>query len=127
MWNVSIMKKYLFLLSTLLLVPSFANAKDGTYDAIVEANGVKYSATVEVEEGEVTKVNLPKGGDMSVSGAEIQDIEGMEANGYNSDGESVHITLENYSNESEKVEGSQEEIEDKTEDKAEDKAEEVEE
>lgn len=48
---------------------------------------------VEVEDGEVTHVQWPNGGNMSVSGAEL---ENGEASGTNSRGESVDIEIEDY-------------------------------
>lgn len=73
-------------------------SEDGTYDATVTTDSGSYSVPVEVEDGEVTYVHWPNGGDMSVSGADISD---NEATGTNSRGESVNIELENYSDESE--------------------------
>lgn len=57
-----------------------------------------YSVPVEVEDGEVTVVHWPNGGNMIVSGAEISD---GEASGVNSRGDSVNIELdEDYNNKS---------------------------
>ncbi len=66
------------------------------YDATVTTEGGSYLVPVEVEGGEVTDVLWPDGGDMTISGAQI---EGIEALGFNSEGEDVQIELEGYSKE----------------------------
>lgn len=63
------------------------------YNATVTTSSGSYDVTVEVEDGEVTYVHWPNGGDMSVSGAEIDD---GEADGYNSRGDSVHVEVDDY-------------------------------
>ncbi len=85
----------LILSSFLLLYPCIAivasAVEDGTYDAQVETDSGTYSVPVEVENGEVTGVHWPNGGDMSVQGAEIED---GEATGTNSRGDSVTIQID---------------------------------
>lgn len=77
-----------FLIST----PSMADEmEDGTYDATVTTSSGSYKVPVEVQDGEVTHVEWPSGGNMSVNGADIQD---GEASGYNSRGDSVDIELD---------------------------------
>lgn len=82
-------------------MPSFICSEDGTYDATVTTDSGSYSVPVEVEDGEVTQVYWPNGGDMTVYGGEISD---GEASGTNSRGESVSIELEDYNDESEELE-----------------------
>ena len=65
--------------------------EDGTHDATVTTDSGSYTVPVEVEDGEVTYVHWPNGGDMHVDGAEIQN---GEASGYNSRGESVSVELD---------------------------------
>jgi hypothetical protein len=65
--------------------------EDGTYDAEVETDSGTYSVPVEVENGEVTEVHWPNGGNMHVNGAEI---ENGEATGTNSRGDSVKIQID---------------------------------
>ncbi len=69
------------------------HAEDGTYDATVTTDSGSYTVPVEVEDGEVTYVHWPNGGDMHVYGAEI---ENGEASGYNSRGESISIAVDGY-------------------------------
>jgi hypothetical protein len=64
---------------------------DGTYDATVTTKSGTYSVPVEVEDGEVTTVHWPNGGNMRVNGADIED---GEASGYNSRGDSVDIEID---------------------------------
>lgn len=71
-----------------------AQAEDGTYDALVTTDSGTYTVPVEVEDGEVTHVEWPNGGNMSVSGGELLD---GEADGINSRGDSVHIEIDDYS------------------------------
>lgn len=85
----------LILIIFLAYSPVFA--EDGTYDATVTTDSGSYSVPVEVEDGEVTQVHWPNGGDMSVAGVEISD---GEANGVNSRGDSVSVELEDYNDES---------------------------
>ena len=70
-------------------------AENGTYDATVTTDSGSYTVPVEVEDGEVTYVHWPNGGDMHVDGAEIQN---GEASGYNSRGESVSVELDDDDN-----------------------------
>lgn len=97
------MKKFCYLIITLtIIVSSFCCfAEDGTYDATVVTDSGSYAVPIEVEDGEVTQVYWPNGGDMSVSGAEISD---GEADGFNSKGDSVHIEIDNYDVDLEEVE-----------------------
>jgi hypothetical protein len=71
---------------------------DGTYDAQVETDSGTYSVPIEVENGEVSEVHWPNGGNMSLRGAEIED---GEATGTNSRGDSVRIQMDDseFSNE----------------------------
>jgi|SRR3989338_4879864 len=91
----------LILILLLVILPSFICSEDGTYDATVTTDSGSYSVPVEVEDGEVTQVYWPNGGDMTVYGGEISD---GEASGTNSRGESVSIELEDYNDESEELE-----------------------
>ena len=85
--------KKLYILSLIIfLFPSALFAE--TQDATVTTQSGSYSVPVEVEGGEVTYVHWPNGGDMTVSGAELQ---GGEADGINSRGDSVHIELDDSS------------------------------
>ncbi len=74
--------------------PAFARdaADDGTYDAqVTTASGDTYSVSVEVEDGAVTQVHWPNGGNMNVAGG---DLDAGEAMGTNSRGESVDIEID---------------------------------
>ena len=85
---------FIFILIALLFAsPAIADTdlEDGTYDATVTTSSGSYTVPVEVENGEVTSVEWPNGGNMTVSGA---DLDGREASGYNSRGESVDIELD---------------------------------
>ena len=66
--------------------------EDGTYDATVTTSSGSYTVPVEVENGEVSHVEWPNGGNMSVDGAEI-DSDG-HASGYNSRGDSIEIEID---------------------------------
>ncbi|OFW89293.1 MAG: hypothetical protein A3B66_00465 [Alphaproteobacteria bacterium RIFCSPHIGHO2_02_FULL_46_13] len=85
--------KYLVLL--LLVISSFHavadDLDDGTYDAIVTTDSGSYTVPVEVENGEVTHVEWPNGGNMSVRGADLYD---GSASGYNSRGDSIEIEID---------------------------------
>lgn len=86
--------KYILLILMFLTISITAKAEelaDGTYDATVTTPSGTYTVPVEVEDGEVTHVNWPNGGNMSVSGGELED---GEASGYNSRGDSVDIDIE---------------------------------
>lgn len=65
--------------------------EDGTYDAIVTTESGSYTVPVEVENGEVSQVYWPNGGDMNVYGA---DIDGSEASGFNSRGDFIDIEID---------------------------------
>lgn len=79
----------LFFIST---CASAQNLEDGTYDATVTTSSGSYAVPVEVENGEVSHVEWPNGGNMSLDGAEI-DGDGY-ASGYNSRGDSVEIEID---------------------------------
>lgn len=83
------------LLSGLLIVvtPVFADStlEDGTYDARVRTDSGTYRVPVVVEDGEVTSVRWPNGGNMRLRGAEIDD---GEAVGRNSDGDRIRIEID---------------------------------
>jgi hypothetical protein len=64
---------------------------DGTYDAYVTTDSGTYTVPVEVQDGEVTDVYWPNGGDMNVYDAEIED---GSASGYNSRGDYVDIEID---------------------------------
>ena len=87
------MKKifYLIPIASILLFFTPALAEDGTYDATVTTDSGTYTVPVEVEDGEVTHVDWPNGGNMTVQGADLQD---GEADGTNLRGDSVHIELD---------------------------------
>ena len=63
------------------------------YDATVTTESGSYTVPVEVEDGAVTQVHWPNGGDMNVYGG---DISGGEASGTNSRGDNVGIALDDY-------------------------------
>lgn len=86
------MKTRLILALVLLAGPAWAEE----YDATVTTSSGTYTVPVEVEGGEVTEVHWPNGGDMTVSGADIDD---GEASGINSRGDSVQIEIEGYEEE----------------------------
>jgi hypothetical protein len=94
MWGIRTLR-VLILSSFLLLYPCIAIVasalEDGTYDAEVETDSGTYSVPVEVENGEVTEVHWPNGGNMHVEGAEI---ENGEATGTNFRGDSVQIQID---------------------------------
>jgi len=81
----------------LVVLHSMVFAEDGTYDATVTTDSGSYTVPVEVEDGEVTVVHWANGGDMTVSGAEIS---GGEASGYNSKGDTVDISIDDYNDDS---------------------------
>ncbi len=89
------MKKILvFAIVMVLLIALCSPAIAETYDAAVTTDSGTYSVPVEVEDGEVTTVYWPNGGDMSVSGAYL---DGYTADGSNSRGDSVQIEIDDYS------------------------------
>ncbi|MDD3021225.1 MAG: hypothetical protein PHX61_09665 [Alphaproteobacteria bacterium] len=65
--------------------------EDGTYDAVVTTDSGSYTVPVEVEDGEVTHVEWPNGGNMSVNGADLDD---GSATGFNSRGDTVEIEID---------------------------------
>jgi len=83
---------------TVIILPLHSFAEDGTYDATVTTDSGTYAVPVEVEDGEVTQVHWPNGGDMSASGADIVD---GQASGVNSNGDSVDIEVDDYGKEEE--------------------------
>lgn len=85
---------FIFLLAALLQTasPAFSqDLEDGTHDATVTTSSGSYTVPVEVEDGEVTTVYWPNGGDMSVRGADLDD---NEASGFDSRGRSVDIEVD---------------------------------
>ncbi|MFA5315839.1 MAG: hypothetical protein WC369_00235 [Dehalococcoidales bacterium] len=79
---------------TLMMLPVLSYAiEDGTYDATVTTDSGSYTVPVEVKDGEVMHVEWPNGGNMSVSGAEL---DGGEASGTNSRGDRVDIEIDDY-------------------------------
>lgn len=84
---------------TSMILSSYSFAEDGTYDAVVTTDSGSYTVPVEVEDGEVTHVEWPNGGAMSVNGAEL-DSDG-NATGTNSRGDSVDISIDDYEGEEE--------------------------
>jgi hypothetical protein len=66
-------------------------ADDGTYEAQVTTESGTYSVPVEIEGGAVTQVHWPNGGNMNVSGG---DLESGEAVGTNSRGETIQIEID---------------------------------
>lgn len=94
-------KKFCLFLLILFGFACCLYAEDGTYDATVTTSSGTYTVPVEVEDGEVTHVHWPNGGDMSLSGA---DISGDEADGVNSRGDSIHVELDDYSSDSDSEE-----------------------
>ena len=89
--------KKIFILFMLFLVlsplMSFAedDIEDGTYDATVSTDSGSYTVPVEVEDGEVTHVDWPNGGNMHVYGADIED---GSASGTNSRGDWIDIEID---------------------------------
>jgi len=90
--------KSVFVLAVLLFVTAASAQEnedgtytDGIYDAEVTTNSGTYTVPVEVEDGEVTHVQWPNGGDMSVDGAQL---DGGSASGTNSRGETVDIEIQ---------------------------------
>ncbi|MFH1800606.1 MAG: hypothetical protein ABH891_07175 [Candidatus Omnitrophota bacterium] len=82
-------------LATFLLLTPFAYGDE--YDATVTTESGSYTVPVEVEDGSVTQVHWPNGGDMNVYGG---DISGGEASGTNSRGDIVSVSLNDYSDDS---------------------------
>lgn len=79
-------------ISMLLCFGAYAQEReDGTYDATVSTNSGTYTVPVEVQDGEVTTVYWPNGGNMSVDGASL---DGIEASGYNSRGDNIDIQID---------------------------------
>lgn len=64
---------------------------DGTYDATVTTESGTYTVPVEVEDGEVTGVYWPNGGQMHVLGG---DIDGSSASGSSYDGRWVDVEID---------------------------------
>ena len=91
MQGVSAMKQ--LLIGCLLLFGSNSFVLAEEHDATVTTNSGSYTVPVEVEDGAVTYVYWPNGGNMNVYGAAIED---GQASGYNSRGESVDIELDDY-------------------------------
>ena len=90
---MSLIRFAILLLVTIMPALSLADE----YDATVTTSSGSYSVPVEVEGGEVTTVHWPNGGNMHVYGA---DVSGGEASGYNSRGDSIDISIDDYNNDS---------------------------
>lgn len=88
-------KLRILVISGMLLLPVQAFAQesieDGTYDAVVTTDSGSYTVPVEVEDGEVTHVEWPNGGHMSVDGADLDD---GYASGTNSRGDYIDIEID---------------------------------
>jgi hypothetical protein len=82
---MNIVKLVLF---TALLCTTYAFADEQT--ATVTTKSGTYTVPVQVENGQVTHVEWPNGGNMSVRGGELN---GGQADGQNSRGDAVHIDL----------------------------------
>lgn len=85
---------YAFLVAVFFLLLPLTQAEeveDGTHDATVTTKSGTYTVPVEVEDGKVTHVEWPKGGNMSVDDAELDD---GTASGTNSRGEDVEIEID---------------------------------
>jgi hypothetical protein len=65
--------------------------EDGTHDATVTTRSGSYTVPVEIEDGEVTTVHWPNGGNMHVMGADLDDT---EASGTNSRGDLVDVEID---------------------------------
>lgn len=76
-----------------LSLPAYAEEeyKDGTYDATVTTESGSYTVPVEVEDGEVTGVYWPNGGQMHVMGG---DLDGTSASGSSYDGRWVDVEID---------------------------------
>jgi hypothetical protein len=85
--------KHLTIILALAASPALAQAtyEDGTYTAKVKTDSGTYKVPVVVEDGEVTKVKWPNGGNMRVRGGEL---DGNEASGRNSEGDRIKVEIE---------------------------------
>jgi hypothetical protein len=70
---------------------AWAQAEDGTYDAKVTTDSGTYHVPVEVEDGEVTRVDWPNGGRMRVRSGDLDD---GEASGHDEDFNSVKVEID---------------------------------
>jgi len=84
-------KKIIMFVITLLLISSSGWAE--TYDAEVTTDSGTYSVPVEVEDGEVTYVHWPSGGNMHVYGGDLDD---GYASGINSRGDIIQVEINDY-------------------------------
>ena len=90
MKNAILLSMFISVILPLISLTAFG-IEDGIYDATVTTSSGTYSVPVEVEDGEVTSVHWPNGGNMAVNGADIED---GEASGYNSRGENINVEIE---------------------------------
>ena len=74
------------------------------HDATVTTDSGSYTVPVEIEDGAVTQVHWPNGGDMNVYGG---DLSGGEASGTNSRGDVVSVSIDDYPAESNEDNGSE--------------------
>ena len=72
-------------------IPLFADVVDGTHEAVVTTDSGSYTVSVEVEDGSVTYVHWPNGGDMTVYGGEVDECVAV---GTNSRGDQVTIEID---------------------------------
>ena len=97
MWGA--FKSFQIILFTILLVGAMHElAVADEEDATVTTDSGSYTVPVEVEDGAVTQVHWPNGGDMNVDGGDISD---GEASGTNSRGDAVNISLDDSTDNSE--------------------------
>ena len=88
-----LVNSWFIVFSTMISSICFAGYIDGTYDATVRTDSGSYTVPVEVEGGEVSHVDWPNGGNMTVQGADLDDA--GEADGTNLNGDAIHIELDN--------------------------------
>jgi hypothetical protein len=82
-----------FVLILTLLTYSYVLSEDGIYESNVTMDSGTYSVPVEVYDGEVVKIEWPNDKGVTVTGAKINE---GEADGIDSDGNSVVIKLKDY-------------------------------
>jgi hypothetical protein len=85
----------LIILITITSFSTNALSEDGTYDALVTTQSGTYTVPVEVENGEVTSVQWPNGGNMHVYGGDIDNGEVTGAS--NSRGDFINIEIDDSS------------------------------
>lgn len=79
----------------LVLMPGVLSIAE-TYDADVTTDDGTYSASADVENGEVTSIDMPNEGYESITGG---DIEGGEASGYDAEGDAIDVRIDDDSEE----------------------------